>query len=147
MRQQGPEARFDAARQIDALPQHDGSAQNLGIPLAQFGIADQYDREGRRRKVVQMFENLYTVVACQVAAKPDAVDVDQCESVFFAGFVKEYVAWVHVEVEHSLFVHFDDESREILQNFAGFFISFLCRVFSNGWAMNSERKYPVWNRP
>ncbi len=90
MRQQGPEARFDAARQIDALPQHDGSAQNLGIPLAQFGIADQYDREGRRRKVVQMFENLYTVVACQVAAKPDAVDVDQCESVFFAGFVKEY---------------------------------------------------------
>lgn len=66
MRQQGPEARFDAARQIDALPQHDGSAQNLGIPLAQFGIADQYDREGRRRKVVQMFENLYTVVACQV---------------------------------------------------------------------------------
>lgn len=56
MRQQGPEARFDAARQIDALPQHDGSAQNLGIPLAQFGIADQYDREGRRRKVVQMFE-------------------------------------------------------------------------------------------
>ena len=75
MRQQGPEARFDAARQIDALPQHDGSAQNLGIPLAQFGIADQYDREGRRRKVVQMFENLYTVVACQVAAKPDAVDV------------------------------------------------------------------------
>ena len=76
MRQQGPEARFDAARQIDALPQHDGSAQNLGIPLAQFGIADQYDREGRRRKVVQMFENLYTVVACQVAAKPDAVDVE-----------------------------------------------------------------------
>ena len=50
---------------------------------------------------------------------------NQCESVFFAGFVKEYVAWVHVEVEHSLFVHFDDESREILQNFAGFFISFL----------------------
>lgn len=50
--------------------------------MAQFGIADQYDREGRRRKVVQMFENLYTVVACQVAAKPDAVDVDQCESVF-----------------------------------------------------------------
>lgn len=44
---------------------------------------------------------------------------------FFAGFVKEYVARVHVEVEHSLFVHFDDESREILQNFAGFFISFL----------------------
>ena len=106
------------------MSQHNGSAENLGIPLAQFGIADQYDREGRRRKVVQMFENLYTVVACQVAAKPDAVDVDQCESVFFAGFVKEYVARVHVEVEHSLFVHFDDESREILQNFAGFFISF-----------------------
>ncbi len=128
------------------MSQHNGSAENLGIPLAQFGIADQYDREGRRRKVVQMFENLYTVVACQVAAKPDAVDVDQCESVFFTGFVKEYVARVHVEVEHSLFVHFDDESREILQNFAGFFISFR-RVLSNGWAMNSERKYPVWNRP
>lgn len=88
MRQQGSETRFDAAGQVDALPQHDGSAQNLGIPLAQFGIAYKYDREGRRRKVVQMFENLYAVVACQVAAKPDAVDVDQCESVFFAGFVK-----------------------------------------------------------
>ena len=28
-------------------------------------------------------------------------------------------------LNNSLFVHFDDESREILQNFAGFFISFL----------------------
>ena len=44
---------------------------------------------------------------------------------FSPDLYKEYVARVHVEVEHSLFVHFDDESREILQNFAGFFISFL----------------------
>ena len=133
MRQQGPEARFDAARQIDALPQHDGSAQNLGIPLAQFGIADQYDREGRRRKVVQMFENLYTVVACQVAAKPDAVDVDQCESVFFAGFVKEYVARVQSRLNtpfSCISTMKAAKSSRILRDSS----SPSCRVLSNGWA-------------
>jgi len=48
------------------------SAQISGIPLAQFVLADLFDREGRLRIVVLMFDILYTVVACHVVAQPDA---------------------------------------------------------------------------